>query len=251
MASPAGWSAALGGSRTPRRRRGARRHVAERIQQLVVCLCELDGFLQGFAPDVSVSPVPPEARELLSRRVVEFGVPPSDLAKPADGTVAGFSALRQILQCIASQFRVPGVLQFPLSFLMICVAPIPPRDFLRIACCQRRACKRGWQPARCRNLSWIRGLPNVHASTPRWLPAWWSRVWSTLASLKWGYSLLPRSLVRNDSWLMRVWPIATSLSPLRLPSDRCCLQPDTCRPHPRPLFRWPGSARLFLPPGAA
>ena len=97
MASPAGWSAALGGSRTPRRRRGARRHVAERTQQLVECLCELDGFPQGFTPDVSVSPVPPEARELLSRRVVEFGVPPSDLAKPADGTVAGVSALRQIL----------------------------------------------------------------------------------------------------------------------------------------------------------
>ena len=97
MASPAGWSAVFGGSRTPRRRRGARRHVAERTQQLVECLCEFDGFAQGFIPDDSVSPVPPEARELLSRRVVEVGVPLSNLAKPADGTVAAASALRQIL----------------------------------------------------------------------------------------------------------------------------------------------------------
>ena len=97
MASPAGWPVAVGGSRTPRRRRGARRHVAEQTLQLVDCFCELDGFPRGFAPDVSVSPVPPEARELLSRRVVEFGVPPSILAKPADGSVATLSALRQIL----------------------------------------------------------------------------------------------------------------------------------------------------------
>ena len=51
----------------------------------------------GCTIDDSVSPVLSDARGLLKSRVGQFGSPPSHLAKPADGTVVGIAASRQLL----------------------------------------------------------------------------------------------------------------------------------------------------------